>query len=186
MKFYVVESNKEKVNVRSSKCYSNESLIIAFAQFQLLSKKKNKRYIYLIADFEDRSDNIFHRIKMEDNENEMLPFFIICQFDCLYDVDILQSARKDNVRIIDNNGFIQEFRDNFAAMKAYIDKKSNNDPKNGLEFEFCINYTDPEDPNRNIYSRTIDCTSRYLLFEYEYHIIRFKFDLNKINKWETV
>lgn len=180
MKFYVVESNKEKVNVRSKKCYSSDSLITAFTKYQILAKQKKSRYVYLIADFEDRRNCWYHKIKMEDNENNILPFFIVCQFDCLKNTDPVHTSRKDKTRIVYSDGFIQEFDDNFTAVKLYLMKRHE-----CPDIEFCINYSISGTDGKETYSRTIDNSTRFMLFEHMFYTKRFKFDKSKIDKWEV-
>lgn len=181
MFFYVVESNKEKVNVRRSKCYKSDSLIIAFNKFQIVARQKKSKYVYLIADFEDRRNCWYHKIKMEDNDNKLLPFFIICQFDSSVDTDPLHSSRKDRTRIVYSDGFIQEFDDNFAAVKLYLTKRHE------CDIEFCINYSIsiPGSDKKETYARTIDNSQRYLLFEHMFCVNRFKFNKSDIDKWEV-
>ena len=183
MKFYVVKSNSPKVNIRSKKCYSADNLTTAYAKFSISVINKEANYIFLIADFEDRKSTFFHRIKMEDNNNSMLPYFILALYDSSIDTnDPSVSVLHNSTRIISPDGFILEFCDNFSAMKSYLKTLD----EANYDIEFCINYCLCDDKSETVYTRTIDNSTQMYLLDSWFCTKRFKFNLDDFYKWKPV
>lgn len=189
MRFYVVKSNSNKVNIRSKKCYCADNLTTAYAKFSIDILNKEANYIFLIADFEDRESTFFNRIKLEDNDNPLLPYFIIAFYDSSIDInDPTKCIRHDSTRIVFSDGIIREFNDNFSAFREY--QKQIMDPGIGTcNIEFCINYRLDDKSNdtsdNTVYTRTIDNSNRMMLFSERFKVSRFKFDVQDLCNWNS-
>lgn len=163
MKFYVIGSKFNNINIRRKDAYHcSDDLEEAYGVYVATCQNKVFKNCFLIADFEIHKPRLLKSISFE-NSKDPLPFLVIAEYDIKYG----SMMRSDNL-ILYGDGFSREFSTNYRAVEEFVKFYKDN-----INATLDIVYN--ESANKTC-RREIANTIQMMILDKPYPVRKFKFN----------